>query len=44
MSERELLEQLLSFDSYDKGEVADWRLDAEDVLKENGLYAENQRD
>ena len=44
MSERELLEQLLSFDSYDKGEVADWRLDAEDILKKNGLYAENERD
>lgn len=44
MSERELLEQLLSFDSYDKGEVADWRLDAEDILKENGLYAENKHD
>mgnify|MGYP001774746264 CR=1 FL=1 len=44
MSERNLLERLLAFDSYDKSEVAGWRLDAEDILRNHGLYDENETD
>lgn len=44
MSEQELLEQLLVFDSFDKSEVAGWALNAEDVLKQNGLANGNKSD
>lgn len=41
MSEQKLLERLLSFDSHDKGEVADWLLEAEEILKKYNLYDTN---
>lgn len=43
-SEKALLEQMIKFDSFDKSEVAAWRLEAEKILKTNELYADNQND